>query len=104
MNLDLEHEADQFRNHALANGRTQVDWSAAFHTWLGRAKPRPTAISGSADYARPKLAASDRKALEQDAIFDELRRRNAVSTQPPLVQIVDAQPLELEAQDWTATA
>jgi thiamine biosynthesis protein ThiC len=39
--VDVNHEADQFRNHAAANGRKQLDWHASFRTWLGNAKPRP---------------------------------------------------------------
>lgn len=39
-NLDLHHEAQMFREHARANGRTAVDWDAAFMTWLGKARPR----------------------------------------------------------------
>ena len=42
--VDLDHEADQFRNHAISTGRRcdgRPGWDAAFHTWLGRAKPRP---------------------------------------------------------------
>lgn len=39
--LDIEHEVHQFREHAIANGRTAVDWHAAFNVWLGNAKPRP---------------------------------------------------------------
>src|SRR5690606_17852687 len=39
-NLDLQHEAHMFREHARANGRTAVDWDAAFMTWLGKARPR----------------------------------------------------------------
>lgn len=35
--LNCEHEAEQFRNGALANGRRYVDWDAAFHNWLGTA-------------------------------------------------------------------
>jgi hypothetical protein len=40
--VDVNHEADQFRNHAAANGRKQLDWHASFRTWLGNARPRPT--------------------------------------------------------------
>lgn len=40
MNLDIEFEAEQFRQHAIANDRHQSNWDAAFHTWLGRSKPR----------------------------------------------------------------
>lgn len=32
---ETNHEADQFRNSALANGRTYADWDAAFRTWIG---------------------------------------------------------------------
>lgn len=34
-NINLNHEAEQFRQHARANDRRQVDWDAAFRTWLG---------------------------------------------------------------------
>jgi hypothetical protein len=30
----VEFEAEQMRNHAEQNGRTQVSWDAAFRTWL----------------------------------------------------------------------
>lgn len=30
---EIDHEADQFRDHAAANGRTQKDWDAAWRTW-----------------------------------------------------------------------
>ena len=36
--LDLSSEAAQFRNHAEANGRTQVRWNAAFTNWLIKAE------------------------------------------------------------------
>jgi hypothetical protein len=32
---EINHEADQFRNHALAEGRLAADWHAAFRKWLG---------------------------------------------------------------------
>lgn len=32
--LDLDREAQQFKDHALANGKTYKDWDAAFRTWL----------------------------------------------------------------------
>lgn len=37
LGLDLEREAKNFRNHAAANGRTQVDWDASFRVWLDKA-------------------------------------------------------------------
>lgn len=36
--LDLAHEAEQFRAHALANDRRQRNWNGAFSYWLGNAK------------------------------------------------------------------
>lgn len=100
MGVDLDHEAEQFRNHALANGRLQVDWHASFHTWLGRARPRPANQTTA-----PRMAASDRKQAEQEAVIDELRRQQA-ATQPPLVQIIDAEPAQpaVDFTDWSATA
>ena len=32
---EINHEADQFRNHARAEGRLAADWHAAFRKWLG---------------------------------------------------------------------
>lgn len=33
--LDLDHEAEQFRNHHGSKGSQFVDWHKAFRTWLG---------------------------------------------------------------------
>lgn len=35
--LNVQHEADQFRNHAEATGRKMKNWDAAFRVWLGNA-------------------------------------------------------------------
>jgi hypothetical protein len=35
--LDVNFEADQFRNHAAATQRTMKNWDAAFRVWLGNA-------------------------------------------------------------------
>lgn len=35
--LDCDHEANQFRAHALDKGRVSQNWHAAFDSWLGRA-------------------------------------------------------------------
>lgn len=40
--IDVDHEADQFRAHAEAHGRTFVNADQAFKVWLGNAKPRTT--------------------------------------------------------------
>lgn len=47
--VDLDHEAEQFRNHAQAHGRELVSWDAGFHQWLGRAKPRPASGRSTTD-------------------------------------------------------
>jgi Helix-turn-helix domain len=36
--VDLDHEAAQYRAHALANDRRLADWDAGFDGWLGNAK------------------------------------------------------------------
>lgn len=36
--IDLEREAEQFRLHAEANDRRQVNWNAAFSQWLNNAR------------------------------------------------------------------
>ncbi len=35
---EIDHEADQFRNHHIAKGSRFVDWDAAWRTWLGNAR------------------------------------------------------------------
>lgn len=37
LGIDLDAEAERFRDHAIANGKTFVDWSRGFHTWLNNA-------------------------------------------------------------------
>lgn len=38
LGVDLAREQRRFCDHAQANGRTQVDWDAAFRTWLDRSR------------------------------------------------------------------
>jgi hypothetical protein len=40
-NLDIQEEAEKFRNHALANDRKAVRWNHAFTNWLINARPKP---------------------------------------------------------------
>ena len=43
LNLDVDLEAEKFRDNVEAKDRRYVDWGKAFHTWLNRAndlKPR----------------------------------------------------------------
>lgn len=35
---DIDHEANQFLNHAIANDRKQKDWDAAWRMWVGKSK------------------------------------------------------------------
>ena len=37
LGVDVESEAERFRLHAQANGRTQLDWDASFRLWLSKA-------------------------------------------------------------------
>lgn len=44
--LDLNGEAFRFRNHAIANDRSLVDWDAGFRNWLSKAKPVQGRVDG----------------------------------------------------------
>ncbi len=49
LGVSLNNELPKFIDHALANDRRQVDWQAAFRTWLGNSNnfaPRQAASSG----------------------------------------------------------
>lgn len=52
--IDLDHEVNQFRSHALANDRRQRDWDQSFRTWLGNAKkwakPAKVSRTGAQDF------------------------------------------------------
>ena len=41
LGVDVDFEATQFRNYAIANDRRYVVWNSAFANWLGNARPRP---------------------------------------------------------------
>lgn len=41
--IDIDHETERFLDYAKANGKTYVDWSAAWRNWMKRAL----------DYAKP---------------------------------------------------
>lgn len=47
--VDLNREVFKFRHHAEANDRRQVNWNAAFTTWLGNAQ----------QWSKPKSAGND---------------------------------------------
>ncbi|MEV6219830.1 hypothetical protein [Nocardia sp. NPDC051833] len=91
------------------------DIAAGLETWMSRPDARIGLFRHLVDDAvkarraplavATPLAASDRKARDQAAIFDELRRKHATPSQSPLLQIVDAEPAALPAApDWSATA
>ncbi len=79
LNVDLEREADQFTNHAKSTGRLAADWNAAFHNWLGRAKPR---------------AGPDRTRREQNFLDAERLKDNP--NQQVLQHFTTGQPQALE--------
>lgn len=60
--VDLEAEAEAFRNHALSVDRRQANWDAAFHNWLAKARPRE----------KPGVGAATTKAQGWLALADQL--------------------------------
>ncbi|MDN5606305.1 MAG: hypothetical protein L0G59_12960, partial [Kocuria sp.] len=55
LGVDLHAETEKFRDHAIANGKTFVDWSRGFHTWLNNAPkfaPRPGSRPSERDSPR----------------------------------------------------
>ena len=53
LGLDVESEAERFRLHAQANGRTQLDWDASFRLWLSRAVEFGGSASARASQPNP---------------------------------------------------
>ncbi|MFD3594390.1 hypothetical protein ACFWU5_16825 [Nocardia sp. NPDC058640] len=99
----------------LRAGVNADDILAGLETWMARPDARIGLFRHLVDDAvktrraplamATPLAASDRKARDQAAIFDEVRRKHATPNQSPLLQIVDAEPKTLPAvDDWSATA
>lgn len=55
--VDPAAELANFRDHAAANDRRQVDWDASFRTWLRRAKPtRPRPLAAARPRPTPRPA------------------------------------------------
>ncbi|MFD6400707.1 hypothetical protein [Nocardia sp. NPDC060249] len=99
----------------LHAGVNADDIAAGLETWMGRPDARMGLFRHLVDDAvkarraplavAAPLAASDRKARDQAAIFDEVRRKHATPNQSPILQIVDGEPKALPAApDWSATA
>lgn len=57
--VDVNYEAQRFRNHAQANDRRQRDWDAAFRNWLINAKPgtTPNGRPSQGSWMAPRKAA-----------------------------------------------
>ena len=52
--VDCDREAANFRDHAAANGRRQLDWDASFRTWLRKASDygsKPAGRNGTTGHA-----------------------------------------------------
>lgn len=66
--LDIAHEAEQFRSHATANDRQQADWDAAFRTWLGNNvkwdRPRAVPASETSAAERFQLPAAPKEIID----------------------------------------
>lgn len=66
LRLDIDREAEKFRDHAAANDRRARNWDAAFRTWLTKA-----AEYAARDASRPTPRTSDRQGL---ILQEEMRR------------------------------
>ena len=74
LGIDLHSEASKFQDHAIANGKTFVDWSRGFHTWLNNALkfgPRPGGRPSERGQARNR---ADERMDQHRAVIDNLRR------------------------------
>lgn len=74
LGINLHAEAENFRDHAIANGKTFVDWSRGFHTWLNNALkfgPRP---SGRPSERGPARNRADERMDQHRAVIENLRR------------------------------
>jgi hypothetical protein len=70
LGIDLHAEAENFRDHAIANGKTFVDWSRGFHTWLNNALkfgPRP---SGRPSERGPARNRADERMDQSRAVIE----------------------------------
>lgn len=69
---EVNHEADQFRNHHLAKGTVSKDWAASWRTWCGNASKWKAERSAN-------RGASGGAAGSTNSAFDLLDRLHAVS-------------------------
>ena len=61
LGIDVEFEAETFRNHAEANDRAQASWDAAFSNWLLKS-PRRAGGPGGSVVKSPQQRERDRQA------------------------------------------
>ena len=86
--LNVELEAEAFRDHHTAKGSVMLDWDAAFRTWLrnavkfqARDSKRPSEAASEAILAREAEGWSERKRATEEAIARDLAKR---TTAPPI--------------------
>ncbi|MGB2246180.1 MAG: hypothetical protein ACPH3N_00845 [Alcanivorax sediminis] len=60
LGVSLNTELPKFIDHALANDRRQVDWQAAFRTWLGNSR----------GFARHPLPSGERPVMRKELTLD----------------------------------
>lgn len=85
--LNVELEAEQFRDHHTAKGSVMLDWEAAFRTWLRNAvkfnkrdSKRPSEDAAQALLARDAEGWAERRRATEEAIAADLAKR---TTSPP---------------------
>lgn len=73
-NIDLDAEAEKFKDHAIANGKTFADWSRGFHTWLNNAQRfAPRTTGRPSGRVEPRNRAQERMDNNR-AVIEQLRR------------------------------
>lgn len=70
--LDVREEFAAFKDHARANGRTAVDWSAAFSGWLRQSAKRAELAN-----TRPGKRSTDDKVRDGMALAARLAAEEA---------------------------
>lgn len=74
LGVDLLAETEKFRDHAIANGKTFVDWSRGFHTWLNNSPKFALRPGGRpAERDKPRNRAQERMDNNR-AVIENLRR------------------------------
>lgn len=102
LHLDVDAEAEKFRDHAVATGRTLANWDAGYRNWLKKAveyrqsRPRQPKRNGEALRAWERVLAAvqrnesiqmtdlERRALKAIGGWDHLRRSSNVSLEMTL--------------------